>query len=160
MNTYKRPKIVRRSTRQYVPSILWTITGLPILWILVLNKGHLSAAMWVLLIASFVHALNLILMISRPLIKLDAANFIAYPHIFKRVVIPLNNIKCIRFHELMVNIILTSQQQKQNNTLIVDVIDGKQKSIEMFLTESVRQKLILLLRDNNIASEYIAPNKT
>jgi hypothetical protein len=160
MNNSSNLKIVKRSLDQYAPSIFWTINGLLILCLFLLNKIHLNSILLVFLIASPVHLFVFILMLIRPLIKLDSTNLIVHPGIFKKYVIPIDSIKRVRFYEMINKTILTQKQQKENNTLIIDLIDGKEQSIGLLLTKSVRQKIQQFLSNNNIQSEYIASNKT
>ena len=157
MRNNVNPKTVGRSLQQYWLSILWSIMGLPILLLVVFSKGEVVDVMWVLLALSFLHTLILALALFKPLIKIDSTKFIVYPNFFKKVVIPVGNIRCIRFHELIIKTKLTPQQQKLNNTLIIALFDGKEQSIKMLLTESVRRKILLLSSVNNIQTEYIAP---
>jgi len=152
---------VNRGISQYALSGLWLLLGLAILYLTTFGKVKFDYVILAFLAISFLHACNLVLMYYRPLIRVDAEYLTAYPNIFKKTAVRINDIKGLRFYEVTKKTILTQDQVKQNNALILDLVDGNSISLQLsWLTNSVRQNISALAKERNISVSYQMPNRT
>jgi hypothetical protein len=96
----------------------------------------------------------------RPLIKVDTEYLTVYPNIFKKTAVRINDIKGLRLYEVTKKTILTQDQVKQNNTLILDLVDGRSIPLQLsWLTKSVRQKITALSKERNFSFAYQTPDR-
>jgi len=151
---------VNRSISQYALSFTWLLFGLVILCLSILGKLIFNYMILAFLVIAFLHTCNLVLMYYRPLIIVDAEYLIAYPNIFKKTAVRVNDIKGLRLYEVTKKTILTQNQVKQNNTLTLDLVDGTSIPLQLsWLTKSSRQDIATLAKERNLTFEYQIPNK-
>jgi hypothetical protein len=159
MNNVSTVLKVHRSVSQYALSFAWLLFGLVVLYLSLLGKLNFNYVTLAFLTIGFLHACNLVLMYHRPLIKIEAEYFTAYPNIFKKIAVRVNAIKGIKLYEVTKKTILTQNQVKQNNTLILDLVDGTSISLQLsWLTKSARQSITTLAKERNMSFQYQMPN--
>jgi hypothetical protein len=157
MNNETYKKVVRRSTSEYLNTIVGLFFVLAMLYQSIVSFSYV---MFVWLILMVFDAGNIVLMHYRPLIKINAEYLIIYPYVFKKIAIRINEIKCFRLYNVINKMILTQQQAKQNNTLIIDLVDGESITIQVrLLSKAVRQNIITLAKEHNISLEYQMPSE-
>ena len=160
MNNVTTVRKVNRSISQYALSFAWLIFGLAILYLSILGKLKFNYMILAFLAIAFLHTCNLVLMYYRPLIKVDAEYLTAYPNMFRKTAIRINDIKGLRLYEFTKKTILSQKQAKQNNTLILDLVDGTKIPLQLsWLTKSSRQDIATLAKERNLTFEYQIPNK-
>ena len=146
---------VRRTIHEYIIPFLWIVLGLFNFVVLSSRDQFYQFIAVVWLLFALINLVILVYKIAVPIMCTDGESISVFPKIFNRTLFKPEDVKAVRAYKHISKIIITYEQMRQNDTILIELKSGSTMTINNKLTKHVREKIVSFLRNFNLELEIM-----